>query len=220
MSGHRVGIAAAAFAAFTAALPAQQPARTAVQHAVAAWRNVHTLRAAFDQTVSNSLTGTLAHATGDYEQRRPDRLAVRFRDPDGDQIVSDGTYLWLYLPSSAPNQVIRQAAPAGGSGTVDLTSQFLDDPFSKYEITDAGADTVDGRPAREVILRPKPNGPTAFTSARVWVDDGDGYVRQFEVVQANGVTRRVRLIDLQVNVPVSAGTFRFVVPKGVRVVER
>ncbi len=220
MPGLRVGFVAAALAAFTAALPAQQPARAAVQHAVTVWKDVRTLRAAFEQTVSNSLTGTSARATGEYEQRRPDRLAVRFHDPDGDQIVSDGTYLWLYLPSSAPDQVIREAAPAGGSGTVDLTSQFLDDPFAKYAIADAGADTVDGRPAREVILQPKPNGPTAFTSARVWVDDGDGYIRQFEVVQANGVTRRVRLTDLQVNVPVSATAFRFVVPKGMRVIER
>jgi outer membrane lipoprotein carrier protein len=145
---------------------------------------------------------------------------VRFQDPDGDRIVADGTWLWLYLPSSAPNQVIKRAQPAQGSGTVDVTAEFLDRPFERYDIADAGADSVDGRAARAVVLTPKAGGPTDFTRAKVWIDAGDGYIRQFEVEQANGVTRRVRLTALQVNVPTDDTAFRFVVPKGSRVVER
>ena len=192
-------------------------ARAAVQHAVTAWSAVHTVRASFDQTVSNALTGTSARARGTYEQRRPDLLSVRFQDPDGDRIVADGTWLWLYLPSSTPGQVIKQAEPAGGSGTVDVTAEFLDHPFESYDIADAGADSVDGRPMRAVILTPKRGGPTDFSRATVWIDDADGYIRQFEVSQSNGVTRRVHLTSFQVNVPTDDAAFRFVVPKGARV---
>ncbi len=195
-------------------------ARAAVHHAVQVWGRVHTVRATFEQRVTNALTGSSADAHGEYQQERPGRLAVRFQDPDGDAIVADGKYLWLYLPSGTPGQVIRQRETAAGSGTVDLTGQFLDDPFTRYTITDAGADTVDGRAARAVVLVPRPGGPTDFSRAKVWIDDGDGYIRQFEVSQTDGVMRRIHLTALHVNVPVSAAAFRFVVPRGVRVVDR
>lgn len=195
------------------------PARAAVAHAVEAWKGVRTVRADFEQTVRNALTGTSARAEGEYEQRRPDRLAVRFTSPDGDRIVADGTWLWLYLPSSTPGQVLRRPDGADGAATVDLTGQFLDDPFAKYQITDGGAATLDGRPTRVVTLVPRPGGPADFSRATVWIDDGDGYIRQFEVEQANGVTRRIHLTALHVNVPVADSAFRFTVPKGVRVVQ-
>ncbi|MGH7668460.1 MAG: LolA family protein, partial [Gemmatimonadaceae bacterium] len=203
------------------ALSAQQPPeRAAVQHAVTVWESVRSVRASFQQTVSNALTGTSAHARGEYQQRRPDRLAVKFQDPDGDRIVADGTWLWLYLPSGTPNQVIKQPETAQGSGTVDITGQFLDHPFTKYDIADGGADTVAGRATRLVVLTPKPDGPTDFSRAKVWIDDADGYIRQFEVAQTNGVTRLVRLTSLQVNVPTDDAAFHFVVPKGTRIVTR
>ncbi len=209
-------VAGAAPARAQGAAPA---ARAAVQHAVDAWATVRTVRATFDQTVTNALTGTSAHASGEYQQRRPDRLAVRFRDPDGDRIVADGAWLWLYLPSGAPGQVIRRP-DRGGSGTVDLTGAFLDDPFAKYDLADGGAATLDGRPARVVALTPRAGGPRDFSKATVWIDDADGHIRQFEVVQPNGVTRLVHLTSLRVNVPVDGAAFTFVVPKGVRVVDR
>lgn len=203
-----------------AARAQEAAAQAAVRRAVDAWQAVRTVRASFEQTVSNSLTGTSAHARGEYQQRRPDKLAVRFQDPDGDRIVADGTWLWLFLPSSTPGQVIKRPETAQGSGTVDLTAQFLDHPFTKYDIADGGADSVNGRPARLVILTPRADGPTEFSRAKVWIDDGDGYIRQFEVAQTNGVTRLVRLTSLQVNVPTDDAAFRFVMPKGARVVTR
>lgn len=216
------------FAAFAAVLllgPAaaraqSDPGRAAVQRAVSAWSSVRTVRAEFTQTVTNALTGTSANAVGSYQQRRPELLSVRFQSPDGDRIVADGQWLWLYLPTSTPGQVIKQAQSAGGSGTVDITATLLDHPFDKYNIADAGPDTVDGRPARAVMLTPKPDGPTEFSRATVWIDDVDGYIRQFEVSQSNGVTRRVHLTSLRVNVPTDDSAFRFVVPKGVRIVVR
>jgi outer membrane lipoprotein-sorting protein len=45
-------------------------------------------------------------------------------------------------------------------------------------------------------------------------------VRQFEVTDQNGVTRRVRLTSIKVNVPVDAAGSRFTPPKGVRVVQQ
>jgi outer membrane lipoprotein-sorting protein len=71
-----------------------------------------------------------------------------------------------------------------------------------------------------LLLTPKKGQSSPFTRAKVWVDNEDGLVRQFQVEEASGVTRHVRLTSLKVNVPVNAGAFSFAPPAGVRVIER
>jgi outer membrane lipoprotein-sorting protein len=67
---------------------------------------------------------------------------------------------------------------------------------------------------------PKRQGSQPFSRATIWVDDRDGLLRQFDVTDNNGVTRRVRITSISVNVPVDAAAFRFTPPTGVRVVEQ
>lgn len=207
---------AAALVLSPLALAAQSPAAT-VDRAVAAWNKVTSVRATFEQTVTNPLTGRAERAQGVYLQQGKNRVSIRFTQPAGDRIVADGKALWLYLPSSAPGQVIR-TSPSGGA-TVDWTGQFLASPKERYTITDAGRATVDGRATHALSLAPK-GKDAPFARAKVWVDERDGLIRQFEVVDASGVLRRVRLTSLQVNVPVEASAFRFSPPKGVRVVDQ
>jgi len=205
-----------------AAANAQQAptAQAVVQRAVDAWRPVKTVRATFEQYVANSLTATSAHATGDFQQQRPGKLSVRFRDPSGDQIVTDGAFVWLYLPSTAPGQVVKRPMGRDGAGTMDFTSEFLDAPLTKYEVVDGGPEQLDSRATHIVRLTPKPGVAAQFTAARVWVDDADGFIRQFELREASGVMRRIHLTALTVNTPVDDAVFRFTVPNGVRVVTR
>jgi outer membrane lipoprotein carrier protein len=218
MFGVRFTAAAAALTLAAHALPAQTVDRT-IDRAVAAWAAARTVRASFEQTLTNPLTGSEVTARGEFQQQGRNRIAIRFSDPAGDRIVADGRALWIYLPSTTPGQVIRTSL-AQGANTVDLTGQFLTAPRTKYNITAAGTTTVGGRPAHGLLLVPKQAGSQPFTRATVWVDDRDGLVRQFEVTDQNGVTRRVRLTSIRVNVPVDAATFRFTPPKGARVVEQ
>ena len=198
-----------------ATLHAQAPA-AAVDRAVDAWAKVTSVRATFEQSVTNPLTGGREQARGEYQQQGKNRISIRFTDPKGDRIVADGKALWLYLPSTTPGQVIRTAP---GNGSVDFTAQFLASPKTRYTIASAGRGSVDGRAAQAVLLTPKTKD-VPFTRAKVWIDDRDGLIRQFEVVERSGVTRTVKLVGMRVNVPVEAGAFRFEVPRGVRVVQQ
>ena len=214
----RVYVVAAALSAVALVpLPAQSVDAT-VNRAVAAYAKLKTARATFEQTITNPLTGTTVVAKGEYLQQVPGRLSVRFTDPKGDRIVADGKALWAYLPSSNPGQVMKLPLTEEGAGSVDLTAQFLTDPKTKYTISDAGAATVGGRPARALSLVPK--RPMQFTKATVWVDDADGSVRQFEVTELNGLLRKVRLTSLAINVPVDPAAFTFTPPKGVKVFDQ
>ena len=215
---------AAFIAAAPAALPAQDVAgrptppmpEQTVDRAAKAWAQVRTLRAGFEQTVSNPLTGTTANAKGELLMRKPGRYAVAFSDPAGDRVVGDGTHTWVYLPSTNPGQVIKlrsSNAPAG-PGVVD---ELLAGSRDRFTLADAGVATIGGRATRAVALIPR--SPTQFTKATLWIDDADGTVRQFELVEASGLVRRVRLTGVRLNATVPTASLTFSPPKNVRVVD-
>ena len=214
-----VTAALASLASLAAApLPAQGSVDATIDRAVAAYARMKSARATFEQTLLNPLTGTTVVAKGEMLRQKPGRLSVRFTDPQGDRIVSDGKVLWAYLPSSNPRQVMKMPLTEGGAGSVDLAEQFLKEPRAKYRIADAGAATVSGRATRALSLVPKQ--PMQFTKATVWIDDRDGTLRQFEVTDGNGLSRKVRLTSLTLNVPVASDAFTFTPPKGVKVFDQ
>lgn len=218
MSLRRIGLSLVMLAAATPALRAQSSDQT-LDRAVAAWAKVKTARAAFEQTVSNSLTGTSATARGEFQQQRPNRLSIRFTDPAGDRIVADGASVWVYLPSSAPGQVVKRSA-TDASVPFDIAGEFLTDPRARYDVSAAGTATVSGHAAHALTLVPKSSSQRVFDKATIWVDDDDGFVRQFEVVEPSGVTRRVRITSLEPNAAVDRAAFSFTPPPGTRVLER
>jgi chaperone LolA len=192
-----------------------------VNRAVAAWERVKAVSGSFEQTVTNSLTGTSATSRGDYIQERPNRLAIRFAAPMTDVIIADGQVVWIYLPSSNPGQVFKRPATDRSALPIDPTSQFLDSPRTKYDITAApGTRTIDGRTSHGLILVPKAGVTAPFTKATVWVGDDDALVREFEFVESNGVTRKIRITKIELNPPVNRNSFAFTVPKGVKVVDQ
>lgn len=212
-----------ALARLTVVVPAllfgqSTPAEQAVDRAVAAYRSVRTIRATFEQSISNALTGSDIPSKGEFEQSRPDKFAFRFADPKGDVILSDGKFVWLYLPSSTPKQVIRAPLTADLEGSMDLIGAFFTNPRVRYVITDAGGAIVGGRATRAVDLVPK-KGEVGFTKARVWIDAEDGMLRQFEAHETSGITRRVRIVRVELNARVAASAFAFAVPKGVKIVD-
>ena len=79
---------------------------------------------------------------------------------------------------------------------------------------------MSGRATHGFNLVPKTTEGAPFMAASVWIDDEDATIRQFEVTDASGVQRTVRLKSLRTNVPVDASAFVFTPPAGVRVVTR
>ena len=221
-SHRRVVTALFSFIALAAAVPlaAQSAADAPIDRAVAAWAKVKTIRGTFEQTVTNPLLGTSATSHGQYAEERPNRLSIRFSAPMTDAIVADGRYTWVYLPTSAPGQVIRRPATDHASTPIDLTGQFLDAPRDKYAIRAAGTRAVDGRSSHGFTLTPKTGVSAPFSTATVWIDDGDSLIREFEETESGGVVRLVHLTAVETNVPVERSTFSFSVPSGVRIVDR
>jgi len=207
--------------AAAAPLAAQASGRSdLLDRAVTAWSHVKTARATFNQTIVNPLTDQTLTSSGEYQQKRPGKLSVRFNDPATDRIVADGKHVWLYLPSTTPGQVIRSRLGEGGTGTVDLSAQFLTSPRSRYDITALGAKTVAGRATHAYRLVPKAGREAPFKTAIVYIDDADASVRQFAVTEPSGIQRTVTLTSFRANVPVDASAFTFTPPADTRIVDR
>lgn len=199
--------------------PSTRLAAATIDRAARAVRNARTVRATFEQTLTNPATGNTNTATGELALARPDKFAVRFHNAAGDRVVGDGRNLWVYIPSAVPGQVLKQPARGRASAGVDALSELLTSPRSKYNVRDAGAATVSGRATHAVLLTPKQDD-APLTQARVWVDDQDGAVRQIELTEASGGVRTWRMTSWQPNAALAPDAFSFTVPAGVRVVDR
>jgi outer membrane lipoprotein carrier protein len=205
-------------------LDAQQDSLAVLNHAVAAYAHVTTVRGTFEQSLANPFTGTTASARGEFVQERPSRLSIRFTEPLGDRIVADGKWVWVYVPSATPGQVVRTpvtddtGAPTGSAASVDFISQFLTNPAGRFDVSGAGTDTVVAHLTHVIVLLP--HDSAQFTRAKLWVDDADGVVRQFEVTDPSGTVRHVRLLTVAFNGPVDRSSFTFRPPAGVKVVDQ
>jgi len=190
----------------------------AYERAAAAWRGTATLEARFEQRVVNALVGRSALSRGVFRQQRPNLVAITFTDPAGDQIVGDGRFLWVSLPSSTPGQVLKLPAGADGAVVADLLSQLLDTPRRAFDLSGGDPAEVLGRRTRRVVLVPRQEGRVPFTRAVLWLDEDDPRPLRVQVQDPQGVERTITLLTWQAGISLPADAFRFVPPKGARVV--
>jgi outer membrane lipoprotein carrier protein len=203
---------------FAGALAAQRPDAT-LQRAMAAYKNAESISARFDQTVTNPLTDRALNSSGELLRRQPNLLSISFSGTNPDRIVADGTSLWIYVPSSAPGQVIKLPATIGTSGMlIDPMGQILSAPTDSYSMTDAGAASIGGRATHAVTLTPKSRS-ALFTKATLWIDDSDGLVRQLESTEPSGLVRKITITSFKTNVTIPRSSFQFTPPAGIRVID-
>ncbi len=200
-------------------LAGAQAGGAALDRAVKVYERMRTARAEFHQTLTNPLTGSTTTGRGVMLRKQPNFLSIVFEGAQGDRVIADGKAVWFYSPASAPGQVMKLAAKDGRVATVDPGSQLLSSPRTRYTITAQSVATFEGRRTHIVSLVPKAgNGP--FARARVWIDDRDAMVRQFETVDASGLTRLVRITNWTPNAVIPASAFRFIPPANVKIVDQ
>jgi outer membrane lipoprotein carrier protein len=205
-----------AFATRLAAQDSSASNASLVDRAAQQYRAATSVRATFEQSLTIPGSGPQT-ARGDYFQGSNARFALRFSDPAGDAIVNDGSALWLYLPSSAPGQVIKMKSGAGTR--FDLLGELLSAPKTDYVTVRVRDETVDGHATTVYTLSPK-KADLPFTRATIWVGKSDAIIWQLETVEPGGMTRRVRFASVQINGMVPADEFAFAVPAGVKVIDQ
>ena len=198
------------------AASAQDDGTQVLRRAAAAYEDVRSMQATFVMQFNNPLLRQQTTSRGTLYQQRPDRIALRFTDPDGDVILSDGQHFYIYQPSVDRNQATQSPASPGGGGGVDLQAQFVGNPTERFRYTLEGRENVGGRPADVMMLVPRERAE--YRSLKVWFDTRDSLARRFEITEHNGSIRRFDLSGLQVNTSIPPAVFRFSPPADVRIV--
>jgi outer membrane lipoprotein-sorting protein len=196
-----------------------QDAESIVGRSSRVYRSLSSLTADFVQIIDNPMIDS-AESRGTLVQAGPSKLSMRFSEPPGEAVVIDGEHVWVYTPSTVPDQVLRLKAPSGGPVYgYNLLAWFLDRPAERYQATYVREDKVGARGVDVVELTPAvPDLP--FERAVLWLDRQDGLPRRLEITEKSGALRTLALSNLRVNRRVPDSTFEFKVPSGARVVDQ
>ncbi|MEX0856013.1 MAG: outer membrane lipoprotein carrier protein LolA [Gemmatimonadota bacterium] len=197
---------------------AAQDARSVLERASARHDALEGFCADFAQEIEVTLLRETVRSRGELCQARSDHFEMRWTDPAGDRIVADGTYLWVYFPSSDEGMVSRTRM-AGIDGSFDLHREFLSDPGERYAATHEGMEEVDGRAVH--VLHLTPQVPTQYRDARVWIDAEEFLIRKLVIEEAETESiRTIQLSGIRLNPVLPADRFAFVPPPGVQVITR
>ncbi len=202
--------------AIAARLPAQDTTTTLVDRAAHQYRAARSVRATFEQVLTSPGTAGTHTSRGEYFQGGT-KFALRFTDPSGDAIVSDGADLWLYLPSTAKGQVIKMPSQAGQG--LDVLSELLSAPRTDYVAVHLRDESVDTRATQVFALSPK-RSDLPFTHATLWIGKSDGLIWQLETVEQSGLIRRVHFASVHTDVDLPSDAFVFTVPAGVKILDQ
>lgn len=201
-------------AAPAAAAPTLDEAVNALEQAQ---RRVTDLKAPFRQAALNKALNQTVEARGTLYLKKPGRLRWEYQTPTPQEIVSDGTRLWIYTPEL--KQVNVSAAPAALVGPAGSFLQGLGQVREHFEprfLNPAQPTDADGLVVLDLVpKRPQP----LMTRLIVSVDPRSWLVRQAVIHDELGNTVTVRFGDTVVNSGLSDSLFVFVPPPGVAVVQ-
>jgi len=188
--------------------------------ASAKYEAVGEFSADFVQVVMNPLVGEPDTTWGKLYQKPPNLFAMRFTRPKGDRIVADGRWLWLYTPSTTPDQVIRTPIPKIGTTGPNLIGQFVHRARERYTARYLRSDTLTPDGVADVIALDPKGRDIPYRGAVIWIARSDSLLRRMEIAELSGQTRIVILRALQLQGESRHREFKFSVPSGTQVVDQ
>jgi outer membrane lipoprotein carrier protein len=183
-----------------------------------AQRRVTDLKAPFRQAAHNKALNQTIDARGTLYLKKPGKLRWEYQTPTPQEIVSDGTRLWIYTPEL--KQVNVSAAPAALAGPAGSFLHGLGQVREHFEarfLNPAQPTDAEGL----VVLDLTPKRPQPLLARLILsVDPKSWLVRQAVVHDELGNTVTVRFGETVVNSGLADGLFVFVPPPGVAVVQQ
>lgn len=196
---------------------AQDKGLEVIDQAAVRYRDVEKLCADFTQHLYVPLLGSERTGTGRLCQAKPNLFAMRFDNPEGDLIVVDGMFAWVYFPSNDEKTVLKTSADRSAGGR-DFHREFLENPSAKYEITYESAEDVDKWSTHR--LRMVPKRTMSYRFATIWIDRGAPVLRRIQMEEANGNVRTITMENVEFKADPGSDFFTFTPPSGALVMVR
>ena len=182
----------------------------------ATYGKINDLRAEFTQTAYNRSLGQDIKAEGTVYLRKGGKMRWDYKSPSPQQIVSDGSSLWVYTPEL--NQVNKGSAPkalAGPAGSFLAGLGRLRNEFTVRFLNPASKVDASGRPVLDLM----PKNPTPLLTRLVLhVDPKDYIVRQAVIYDQFQNTVTMTFTKVTINSGLADSLFVFNPPAGAAVV--
>jgi outer membrane lipoprotein carrier protein len=177
---------------------------------------INDLRAEFSQVAHNRSLGQDIKAEGIVYLKKGGKMRWEYKSPSPQQIVSDGSSLWVYTPEL--KQVNKGSAPkalAGPAGSFLAGLGRVRDEFTVRFLNPANKVDGSGRP----VLDLTPKNPTPLLTRLVLtVDPKDSLVRQAVLYDQLQNTVTMSFTKVTTNSGLPDSLFTFTPPAGVSVV--
>lgn len=170
-------------------------------------------------SIRSTKRGKTRHQTGVLKYKSPNRLLIQFFRPSGQRIVSDGSMMWIYIPSM--NVVAEQDLKSGDQGLFGSgTKSGLRRLFSKYHYrfdskkqpTEANGETY-----YTLYLKQK-ESRSGYKHLKLWVNS-DYMIQKAEGETTTGKHVVISFTDINTEVRHPSGIFKFDVPPRARVIK-
>jgi len=182
----------------------------------ATYGKIADLRAEFTQVSTNRSLGQDIKADGVVYLKRGGKMRWDYKSPSPQQIVSDGTALWVYTPEL--NQVNKGNAPkalAGPAGSFLAGLGRVREEFTVRFLNPANKLDAAGRP----VLDLTPKNPTPLLTRLVLtIDPSDHIVRQAVLYDQFQNTVTMTFTKVAINTGLPDSLFAFTPPAGAAVV--
>lgn len=170
------------------------------------YSSVQSLRGDFLQTTKSDSGEVIETSSGKLAIQRPDRFRWSYAEPFEQEIVADGSKLWVY-DVDLEQVTVRPLSEVLGVGPALLLS-------GDYEALEQNF-TINGGKDGWLTLVPK-RDDWDFQSIRMRMQQGVPQV--IEVESGLGQSTRLELSGLERNVKLDAAQFKFTPPPGVDVI--
>jgi outer membrane lipoprotein carrier protein len=208
-------LALALVAAVAASAPAQELDQV-VAGVEVTYGKITDLRADFAQIATNKSLGQDIKAEGTVYLKKGGKMRWDYKSPSPQQIVSDGTSLWVYTPEL--NQVNKGNAPkalAGPAGSFLAGLGKVRDEFTVRFLNPTNKVDSAGR----FVLDLTPKAPTPLLTRLVLaVDPKDYIVRQAVLYDQLQNTVTMNFTKVAANAALPDSLFTFTPPAGAAVV--
>ena len=196
---------------------AQTPNLDAVVNGLeSTYGKMNDLKADFTQVAKNRSLGQDVKAEGTVYLKKGGKMRWEYKSPSPQQIVSDGTYLWVYTPEL--NQVNKGDAPKALAGPAGSFLQGLGKVREEFTVRFLNpANKTDGAGRPVLDLTPKKPTPL-LTRLVLTLDPKDYVVREAVLYDQLQNTVTMSFNRVVINTGLSDTLFAFTPPKGAAVV--
>lgn len=173
-------------------------------------REVKSGRAAFTQTVTSADGQRKRGSSGSFEFERPNRFRFAYAKPFEQLIVSDGQKVWIHDVDLNQVSVRRLDRALGATPAALLAGASLEREFElAAQPAQDGIDWVQATPRQK---------DGAFQSMRIGFRGKE--LAAVEILDGFGQRSRLDFSQYAANVALPPGSFRFVPPAGVDLIEQ